>query len=103
MLLTVVHTLGFGVCMYLVMRLTSTIWSAIALHAVTDPTTVLAGGGIDEAVTNHTGGWSVLSSTATILMIAFSFAAVFLVRGDRRGQTDAAAGLSAGGGAACRR
>lgn len=83
-LLTVVYTFGFGVCMYLVMRLTGTIWSAIVLHALTDPTTFLASGGVDEAVTDHTGGWSLLASAATILMIAFSLVAVFLVREDRR-------------------
>ncbi|MFE9563668.1 CPBP family intramembrane glutamic endopeptidase [Streptomyces sp. NPDC006487] len=101
-LITVVYTFGFGVCMYLVMRLTGTIWAAIALHAVTDPTTILASGGIDEAVAHHTGGWSVLSSAATILMVVFSFVAVFLVREDRRGRADAA-GLSGGGAAAGRR
>ncbi|MFF3212490.1 CPBP family intramembrane glutamic endopeptidase [Streptomyces sp. NPDC002886] len=101
-LVTVVYTFGFGVCMYLVMRLTGTIWSAIALHAVTDPTTILSSGGIDAGVTHHTGGWSLLTSTATILMVVFGFVAVFLVRGDRRGQTDSA-GLSGGGGAAFRR
>ncbi|WP_405859000.1 CPBP family intramembrane metalloprotease [Streptomyces sp. NBC_00090] len=83
-LLTVVYTFGFGVCMYLTMRVTGTIWAAIALHALTDPTTFLASGGVDEAVTNQTGGWSALASTVAILMIAFSFVAVFLVRGNRR-------------------
>ncbi|WP_327305168.1 type II CAAX endopeptidase family protein [Streptomyces sp. NBC_01298] len=101
-LLTVVYTFGFGVCMYLVMRLTGTIWSAIALHAVTDPTTMFASGGVDEAVAHHAGGWSVLASTATVLMVVFAFVAVFLVREDRRGTADPAA-LSGGGGAACRR
>lgn len=109
-LLAVVYTFGFGVCMYLAMRLTGTIWSAIALHAVTDPTTILASGGVDEAVTNQTGDWSLLASTVTILMIVFSFVAVLLVR-DRRGQADSAGlgggdgatGLSDGGGATARR
>lgn len=86
-LVTVVYTFGFGVCMYLTMRVTGTIWAAIALHAVTDPTTILASGGIDEAVTDRAGGWSLLGSAATILMIVFSFVAVFLVRGARRAPT----------------
>ncbi|MEV0743646.1 CPBP family intramembrane metalloprotease [Streptomyces sp. NBC_01220] len=83
-LLTVVYAFGFGVCMYLTMRVTGTIWAAIVLHAVTDPTTILASGGVDEAVTDHAGGWSLLGSAVTILMIVFSFVAVFLVRGGRR-------------------
>ncbi|MCX4780330.1 CPBP family intramembrane glutamic endopeptidase [Streptomyces sp. NBC_01264] len=101
-LVTVVYTFGFGVCMYLVMRLTGTIWSAIVLHALTDPTTIFSSGGVDEAVTPHTGGWSLLASTATILMVVFACVAVFLVRGDRPGRADSP-GLSDGGGAACRR
>ncbi|MEE1743007.1 CPBP family intramembrane glutamic endopeptidase [Streptomyces sp. JV184] len=83
-LVTIVYTFGFGVCMYLTMRVTGTIWAAIALHAFTDPTTFLASGGVDEAVTGQTGAWSLLASMATILMIVFSFVAVFLVRGNRR-------------------
>ncbi|MET9675822.1 type II CAAX endopeptidase family protein [Streptomyces sp. NPDC006482] len=83
-LLTVVYTFGFGVCMYLTMRVTGTIWAAIVLHALTDPTTFLASGGVDEAVTGQTGGWSALAAAVTILMIVFSLVAVFLVRGNRR-------------------
>ncbi|MGW4234352.1 CPBP family intramembrane glutamic endopeptidase [Streptomyces sp. NPDC004980] len=83
-LLTVVYTFGFGVCMYLTMRVTGTIWAAIILHGLTDPTTFLASGGVDEAVTNRAGGWSVLGTAATVLMIVFSLVAVFLIRGARR-------------------
>lgn len=82
-LVTVVYAFGFGVCMYLTMRVTGTIWAAIALHAFTDPTTLLAGGGVDEAVTGQTGAWSLLAAAVTILMIVFSLVAVFLVRGNR--------------------
>ena len=50
-LITVVYTFGFGVMMYLVMRVTGSIIWAMLLHAATDPTTILATGGIDT----HTG------------------------------------------------
>lgn len=82
-LVTLVYTFGFGVCMYLTMRVTGTIWAAVFLHACTDPTTVLASGGVDEAVTGQSGAWSLLASAATILMIVFSLVALFLVRGKR--------------------
>ena len=36
-LATVVYTFGFGMCMYLTMRVTGTIWAAIVLHGLTDP------------------------------------------------------------------
>ncbi|GGY14220.1 hypothetical protein GCM10010326_02020 [Streptomyces xanthochromogenes] len=83
-LVTIVYTFGFGVCMYLTMRVTGTIWAAIILHAFTDPTTFLASGGVDESVTGQSGTWSLLAAMATILMIVFSFVAVFLVRGRRQ-------------------
>ncbi|WP_329621177.1 CPBP family intramembrane metalloprotease [Streptomyces sp. NBC_01255] len=82
-LLTVVYTFAFGTCMYLSMLVTGTIWTAIVLHALTDPTTFLASGGVDEAVTGQSGGWSLLAASATILMIVFAPVAVFLVRDDR--------------------
>ncbi|MFJ2743814.1 CPBP family intramembrane glutamic endopeptidase [Streptomyces sp. NPDC087440] len=83
-LVTVVYTFGFGVCMYLTMRVTGTLWAAILLHALTDPTTVLASGGVDKSVTQHSGGWSLVTAAATILMVVFAVVAVFLVRDDRR-------------------
>ncbi|WP_406333061.1 CPBP family intramembrane metalloprotease [Streptomyces zaomyceticus] len=81
---TVVYTFGFGTCMYLTMRVTGTIWAAIVLHALTDPTTILAAGGVDEAVTSQGGGvWSLLTIATTILMVVLGLAAVFLVKGRR--------------------
>src|SRR5690606_31845393 len=44
---TVVYAFGFGTMMYLSMRVTGSIVPAILLHAATDPTTILATGGID--------------------------------------------------------
>ena len=78
---TLVYTFGFGVCMYLTMRVTGTIWAAIVLHALTDPTTMLSTGGVDQAVGTQASGGSVLASFATIALIAFGVVAAFLVRG----------------------
>ena len=79
---TVVYTFFFGVCMYLSMRVTGTIWAAIILHALTDPTTMLATGGIDETVGTQTDTiWNALASLGVIAFMVFAFVAVFLVRG----------------------
>ena len=89
--LTIVYTFCFGVCMYLAMRVTGTIWAAIVLHGLTDPTTFLSTGGIDEAVgTQDLSGWSALASVGTFLFMAFAVVAIFLVRGrvrDRQTQS----------------
>ncbi|MFB7587385.1 CPBP family intramembrane glutamic endopeptidase [Streptomyces sp. NPDC056169] len=82
-LATVVYTFAFGTCMYLSMRVTGTIWTAIVLHAITDPTTFLAAGGVGEGVTGGSGGWSLLTAAVTVLMVVFALVAVFLVRDDR--------------------
>ena len=80
--ITVLYTFGFGAMMYLSMRATGSIIWAILLHASTDPSTILATGGIDA----HSGN----SGDAGIIAIAgfFNYAyilaalvAIFLVRG----------------------
>ncbi|CRK53671.1 conserved membrane hypothetical protein [Rhodococcus sp. RD6.2] len=77
---TVIYTFAFGMCMYLTMRVTGTIWAAIVLHALTDPTTFLSSGGVDTTVGTSNSG-SVIAALATILLIVFGFVAVFFVRG----------------------
>jgi membrane protease YdiL (CAAX protease family) len=79
---TVGYTFCFGMCMYLSMRVTGTIWAAIVLHGLTDPTTFLATGGIDEAVTSSQGsGWALLAAGATIAFMVLAVVAIFLIRG----------------------
>ncbi len=80
-LVTVGYTFCFGMCMYLSMRVTGTIWAAIILHGLTDPTTFLSTGGIDEAVSNQGAGWAAFASIATIAFMLFAVVAAFLVRG----------------------
>ena len=78
---TVVYTFGFGMCMYLAMRVTGTIWTAIVLHGLTDPTTFLASGGIDKSVTDSTSGATEVATFATVLIILFGVVGILLVRG----------------------
>jgi membrane protease YdiL (CAAX protease family) len=82
---TVVYTFGFGMCMYLAMRVTGTIWTAVVLHGLTDPTTFLATGGIDKSVTDSASGATTVATLATVLIILFGVVAVFLVRGRQDG------------------
>ena len=78
---TVVYTFGFGMCMYLTMRVTGTIWAAIVLHGLTDPTTVLSTGGLDTAVGDQNSGAMAAGGLATVALILFALVAAFLVRG----------------------
>ena len=80
-LATVVYTFGFGMCMYLAMRVTGTIWAAMVLHGLTDPTTFLDSGGLDKAVTASAGGATTVALLATVLLVLFGIIAVFLIRG----------------------
>jgi membrane protein insertase Oxa1/YidC/SpoIIIJ len=50
--ITVFYALGFGVLMYLSMRVSGFLIVAIVLHSLTDPTTILATGGLDEAASD---------------------------------------------------
>lgn len=78
---TVVYTFGFGMCMYLTMRVTGTIWAAIVLHGLTDPTTILSSGGLDTSVTTEVSGAAAIASLLTVMLIAFGVVAIFLIRG----------------------
>ncbi|WP_436531876.1 CPBP family intramembrane glutamic endopeptidase [Actinoplanes sp. HUAS TT8] len=79
---TVLYTFCFGICMYLAMRVTGSIWAAVILHAITDPTTFLSTGGIDQTVgTGGGNGWATLAALATIGFMLFAAVAVALIRG----------------------
>ncbi|NMM89629.1 CAAX protease family protein [Rhodococcus sp. SRB_17] len=79
-LFTVVYTFGFGMCMYLTMRVTGTIWAAIVLHGLTDPTTILSTGGLDTSVTETASGATAIATLVTVLLVIFGVVAIFLIR-----------------------
>jgi membrane protease YdiL (CAAX protease family) len=75
-LLELPYTFGFGLMMYLVLRLTGSIIWPILLHAATDPTTALAAGslgGLGQADSS--------ASTSPLLVLASVFGYVFLAGG----------------------
>lgn len=89
-LVLLVYTFCFGICMYLVMRVTGSIVWAIVMHGLTDPTLFLATGGIDTAIVGAQNIWLVLAGTGNYAVILFGLIALFLIRG--RVQTPATVG-----------
>jgi len=81
-LVLLVYTFFFGICMYLVMRVTGSIVWAIVMHGLTDPTLFLSTGGIDTAVEGAAENiWLTIASTGNIAVILFGIVALFLIRG----------------------
>ncbi len=82
---TIAYTFCFGVLMYLSMRVTGTIVTPIVLHALTDPTTMLATGGLDElgAGTSQNLLLDLTGATTVLLMLGGLVLLVF-VRGHAR-------------------
>ena len=80
-LLTVVFTFGFGVCMYLTLRVTGNLIWPIILHSLYDPTLFLSTGGIDQAASAPQSPFLSLAAPANMIYILIAVAALFFVRG----------------------
>lgn len=79
---TVVYAFGFGTMMYLSMRVTGSIVPAILLHAATDPTTILATGGVDtHGASAGAESLNALAGTFNLVFVVAAVVAIFLVRG----------------------
>ena len=85
---TVGFTFGFGIMMYLTMRVTGNLIWPIILHALTDPTTFLATGGIDVQGTNPSPLLG-LAGLSTIVFLAFALIALIFIRGNAQGRASA--------------
>lgn len=85
---TVLYTLAFGVLMYLTMRVTGFLAVAMVLHGLTDPTTILATGAVDELKTGAAeNGFLSGAAVATFPLIAIGLILLIFIRGrvaDRR-------------------
>ena len=80
--ITVVYTFGFGVMMYLVLRVTGSIIWPMLLHAATDPTTILATGGVDtHGESAGAAGLIGIAGIFNYLYLALAIVAIFLVKG----------------------
>jgi membrane protease YdiL (CAAX protease family) len=79
---TIIYTFAFGVLMYLTMRVTGFLIAAIVMHALTDPTTILATGGIDEITSDASGsGLVALVGVSTFLLIFTGYVLLIFIRG----------------------
>jgi uncharacterized protein len=79
-LLTMGFTFVFGVAMYLTLRVTGNLIWPILLHAITDPTTFLATGGVD-ATTGEISPLVNYAGYSTWIYLILAIVAIFLVRG----------------------
>jgi len=87
-LVTVGFAFGFGMMMYLTLRVTGNLVWPIVLHALTDPSTILATGGIDVAGSNHSPLLS-FAGLSTFVFLAFALIAMVFIRGTANGRAAA--------------
>ncbi|MEV8214196.1 CPBP family intramembrane glutamic endopeptidase [Leifsonia sp. NPDC077715] len=80
-LLTVVFAFGFGMMMYLVLRVTGNLVWPMLIHALTDPTTFLASGGIDVATGGTQNPLLALAGPFNILFVVAGLLAIIFIRG----------------------
>lgn len=85
---TVGFAFGFGLMMYLTLRVTGNLIWPIVLHALTDPTTFLATGGIDVHGTN-TSPLLPIAGLSTIVFLLFALVALVFIRGNANGRASA--------------
>lgn len=79
---TVLYTFAFGILMYLSMRVIGFVAGAMILHALTDPTTFLATGGLPDAVDATTvTGLAAIGGQFTIVVILAGWIMAFFIRG----------------------
>ncbi|WP_144713141.1 CPBP family intramembrane glutamic endopeptidase [Curtobacterium pusillum] len=80
--LTVFYTFGVGIMLYLSMRVTGSIVPAMLLHAATDPTTILATGGVDAtSATSGDAGLIGFAGIFSFLYPVLGLVALFFVTG----------------------
>ena len=79
---TIVYAFAFGVLMYLSQRVIGFLVGAMILHGLTDPTTILAVGGVDELkTTGHGNGLLDAAGVVTFPLIALGFILLIFIRG----------------------
>ncbi|KQO63455.1 CPBP family intramembrane glutamic endopeptidase [Curtobacterium sp. Leaf261] len=86
---TVGYAMGFGAMMFLALRVSRWLIVPMLLHAITDPTTLMAAGGInDVAAAGASSPLVTIASLFNFVYIAFGVVAIFLLPG--RGATTGA-------------
>jgi membrane protease YdiL (CAAX protease family) len=91
---TVVFTFGFGMMMYLVMRVTGSIVWPMIIHGFTDPTTLLASGGLDAIGTNgSSGALLTIAGGFSLIFVVAALIAMIFIRGNSKSTTSTPAGV----------
>ena len=89
---TVFYAFGFGVCMYLSMRVSGFLLVAVVLHGLTDPTTILATGGLDETASDAAHNALLTAASPFNFVVMFSgLILLIFIRGRVPGRQDAVA------------
>lgn len=85
----VIYTFAFGVCMYATLRVGGSLIWPIILHALTDPTTILASGGIDDGTHATMNSANAVASAGTVAYVVWAVVLLIVTRGDAQGRADA--------------
>lgn len=86
---TLVYTFAFGICMYATLRAGGNLIWPIILHALTDPTTILASGGIDDGTHSTVNTANLIATGGTFAYVAWAIVLLIITRGDAHGRADA--------------
>lgn len=79
---TVVYTFAFGVLMYLTLRSIGFLVGAMIMHGLTDPTTILATGGVDKITEGGSAsGLLSIAGAFTIVLTVAGFLLLIFIRG----------------------
>lgn len=86
---TVVYTFAFGICMYATLRVGGSLVWPIVLHTLTDPTTILASGGIDDGTHASVNSANIVALVGTVAYVVWAVVLLIVTRGDAQGRADA--------------
>ena len=79
--LTVVFAFGFGICMYLTLRVTGNLIWPMLIHGLYDPTLFLSTGGIDVAHSGPQSELLTLAGPSNVIFILIAVVGLIFVRG----------------------
>ncbi len=86
---TLIYTFAFGICMYATLRVGGSLIWPILLHALTDPTTILASGGIDDSTNASLNTAGLVATAGTFAYVAWAVVLLIVTRGDAHGRAAA--------------
>jgi uncharacterized protein len=80
-LATIGFAFGFGICMYLTLRVTGNLIWPILIHGLYDPTLFLATGGVDVAARVESSPFLAIAGPANLVFMAIAVLGLIFVRG----------------------